>query len=306
MGLLLSLTSFACRIGPGGWYRSVVIDSDTETVVMKDRIDSSGNGLREGVRDDLAESGHMIHEYGPATPDGKYPLRNFFSTDRKYRLIEREKNQELLRGEFGSVYAKTTYYYDSMYRGQATGFEVNSYSKLVSSDSPSIGASVPVDAASRVAAVSLVRIVKARPGFAILAATYSPDGRLQSLTVDAARGGDWVAANELSGNNPPIGGGRFHDGGIQLRPWYGIPDHFPVEAYTAEPSVQWPPTGYPERLTAVHLHYDRNRWVRQDIYENGVRTASRSLQFPATESDRVLAPIDGRRGFGRWTQAAWD
>ncbi len=305
MCLLVSVVLLACRVGPGGWYRSVSIDSTTATLVMHDRIQSSGNQLREGFRDDLALSGHQIAEYGAET-GGRYPLRNSFLTDRQYRLIERGKNEELLRGEFGSVYAKSTYFYDSRYRGQATGFEVNSYSKLVSSDLPTLTATVPAESAAQLVAVSLVRIVRAHPGVAVFAATYSPDGQLQSLSVDAARGGDWVVANEFVGSNPPINGGRFYGAGIHLRPWYGIPSSFPVEDYITAPAVRWPSIGYPEQFAAVHLHYESNSWVRQDIYVDGNQTVSRSLHFPSTSSGRALAAIDSHRGFGRWTRAAWD
>jgi hypothetical protein len=304
--LFLAVAAYACRLDCGGWYGSMSIDPATSTLAMHDPLERSGKRALVGFRDDVTQSGHSIEHYGAETPSGKHPRLNYFSTDSQYRLIYREKYQELLHGDFGSVYAQSTYYYDARYRGQATGFEVNGYSKLVGSESPSVTSSIPAESSGQVVAISLVRVLRAHPGFAVLSATYSPNGKLQSLSVDAARGGDWVGASEFVGSDPPINGGRFYGGGIQLRPWYGIPSNFPVQAYTANPTAVWPNAGYPEEFAAVHLHYDANRWVRQDTYVDGIRTESRNLHFPSTAQDNMLEPIDSHRGFGRWTRATWD
>jgi hypothetical protein len=302
-----SIIAVGCtRWNCGGWYRDASIDATTATLAMHGPIETSGRPVEAAFLDDAIAAGHIIEHYGPTASEGGRPRLDFFFTDAAYRLIYRQKNQELLRGDFGVVFAKSMYYYDTRYKGQATGFEVCGYSKLSGTERPVTVPSIPSEASARLVAVSLVRIVRTHPELAILSATYSADGRLQSLSADAARGGDWVGSSEFVGGRPPINGGRFYGHGLELRQWYGMPRDFPVDAYIADPKVAWPAAGFPEVMLVVHLHYDSNRWVRQDTYIDGVRNGSRYLHFVSTAQDQMLGPIDSRRGFGQWTRAAWD
>lgn len=288
----------------GGWYRGMAIDARTARVRMTDRLATTLLPSDSGFRDDVVQAGHVIDQLGPETADRWRPRMNFFFADSTYRLLYRQKDQELLRGPFGSVYGKSVYFYDVRYKGQPTGFEVETYSKIKGVETPTIVDKLPASL-GELCAISLVRVVRAHPEYATFAATYSVTGQIQSLNIGAARGGDWVGAGEFIGSEPPINGGGFYAGAIDLRPWYGIPRMFPVD-YQELPRVVWPESGFPEQLTAVHLHYDRNRWVRQDTYREGVRASTRYLNFPSTQQDLALEVVDLNRGFGRWTDAKWD
>jgi hypothetical protein len=194
---------------------------------MIDKLRASRPPDGSGFQDDVIQAGHAIEQLGPLNSEHRRPRLNYFSTDSAYRLIYRHKDQELLQGPFGSIYAKSDYFYDALYKGQATGFEVEAYSKRIGVELPVL-VDVPPGDLGELCAVSLVRIVRADPEYKALSATYSSAGQLQSLNVSSARGGDWVS------------GDGFYSNRIDLRPWQGIPRGFPVADYRKDPRVLWP------------------------------------------------------------------
>ena len=113
----------------GGWYRDISIDSKTARVTMIDKLQASRPPDGSGFQDTFRQAGHAIEQLGTLNGGHRRPMLNYLSIDSDYRLIYREKDQELLQGPFGSIYAKSVYFYDARYRGQATGFEVEAYSK---------------------------------------------------------------------------------------------------------------------------------------------------------------------------------
>lgn len=242
-------------------------------------------------RDDLASAGHTINHLGPAGLGGARSHFNFFFTDRGYRILYREKDQELLSGAFGTVYSRTNYYYDNYYHCQPTHFEVvaGPGSARAGVEFPVVGQIAAVPSEAKLEAISLVRIVHTPPTVTTFSVTYSPDGVLRAFHIHAESRG------ESSGNNKDI----------DLRSWFGIPPSFPLAEYTARPSAFWPESNFPEEITVVNLHYTQNHVVKQDSYIGKDPTGSRILTYRITPQDLALASIDRRRGFGEWTPTIW-
>ncbi len=302
LALSLSALQTACHSDFGGNYREAHVNPQSERITLTGRVHGGLPG-QAFFQDDPVHVGHAIRQFGQDSHGHRSQL-NLFFTDHDYRLTYREKCQELLSGPFGRIYGKSDFYYDRRYHGQPTAFQVEAYSKLLRVEFPEVSNSPPSTHGS-IQAVSLVRVLRARPELLVVSATYSPQGDLYVLSVDGARGGDWISPNEIHGE-PLIIGGRFYGSGLELKPWYGIPRTFAVEAYLADPQRSWGGTpSLPEELALVNIHYDRNAWVRQDMYQGRDRSV-RYLRFPETAEDVALKGIDARRGFGAWTAATWE
>jgi hypothetical protein len=294
-----------CRPGyTGGWYRDVAIDPTSSRLTLLERLPQPPKRDESAFHDELVEIGRTVRHLGPEGSDGTRSSFGFFLLDRAYRVKYRKKRHELLRGEFGSVSSETSYWYDQRYRGQATSFEVGAHSLGIGTQGPIVSEVSSSPGVDRVVAMSFVRVVRASPEYAVFSATYSPDGVLQWLDVSAARNGDRAEAAALVGTDPPINGGGSL-GARGLRDWYGVPSRFPLAPYLASGEPFWPSSAFPEVVTAVQLHLDRDRWVRQDLFRDGKR-ASQLLYFPDSRQDKMLAVIDLNRGFGSWTSATWD
>jgi hypothetical protein len=59
------------------------------------------------------------------------------------------------------------------------------------------------------------------------------------------------------------------------------------------------PTPYKVVLDAIHFHFNRNRWVQQDLETAGGPVESKFLEFAYTSEDAVLDPVDSKRAFGQ-------
>lgn len=174
--LVAALAAGGCRRDRGGWYRDATVDPSSAQLKMINQFEHRPLQHESAFHDEPTNTGRIVEHLGPEGPDGRRPRFDFFFADREYRVLYRQKNHELLRGSFGSVYAETRYWYDQRYRGQPTGFTIEGHSKGKGSQSPSLVEPYPPLAAQQIVAMSLVRVVRAHPEFAIFSATYSPDG----------------------------------------------------------------------------------------------------------------------------------
>jgi len=245
---------------------------------------------QDTFRDDLISAGHTINHVGPADADGTRSHFNFFFTDRSYRILYREKDQELLSGTFGTVYAQAIYYYDQRYHCQPTHFEVKAGAGRAGVEFPAVDQVAAVPLGTTLNAISLIRIVHTPPTITIFSVTYSPDGVLRAFHIDVSSGSAGVSNSK--------------DSAI-LRDWFGIPASFPIAEYMARPSASWPESNFPEEVTVVNLHYAQNRLVKQDSYAGKKSKGSKILTYRTTPQDLSLASIDQHRGFGEWTPAIW-
>ncbi len=243
---------------------------------------------------------HHINHVGPFRDVGRAErgrvYYNMFTASSDYTLMTRTKEQLLLDGPFGRVYAKSVYYYAREYVGQATTFEVRSYLLQLPYEQPeevtSLRPGLPLDG------ISVVRVLRHEPGFLVISADYGPNGEMAAIHVNGTKSGEWTnlpTDSKLAGLE--LGVSRFRDWSTE-RARFGFPEMFPVASFLDTPTPAWGVAPYTEHVTAVHLHYARNRWVVQHVFPSGAPPMTRVLRFVVTPEDAALEPIDDSRRFG--------
>jgi hypothetical protein len=223
---------------------------------------------------------------------------NAFAVSYDGRLLYRNKYQELLRGPFGTVYAESTYYYSEQYKGQTPEFTTVAYANSMEHEPPEIGEALPPDEALNLSAVSVVRIFRAPPELLIVSANYDAHGAIQSIHVNGAKGGDWVHSNEVPDPYRGLGVATMFGDRPAARAYYGLPGAFPVEAYRRDPTDVFGHSALESDLDVVHLHFNRNQWVQQDVFRPQELIKRRILRFQVTEQDLVLDSWDEQGAFG--------
>jgi len=270
--------------------------------------------LKMWVGDEVPEPKHPTSDYYFQFPyaNGTYSVEHFGAGAQRTRynfilvrpddsLISRSKYQVLLAGKFGTVYGESTYFYDPMYKGQANDFFTVAYFNSVGSEPFQIASSLPAGLNLSLDAVSLIRVFQAAPEFLIVSANYAPDGHLESLHVNGARHGDWVHSSELVRLYPGLGVATMIGDRPQTREYFGLPAAFPTQEYLHKPANVFARVNLIGVMDVVNLHYDRNRWVRQESFlPDGTRSV-RFLTYVATDEDKALDPVDKSRMFGRFS-----
>lgn len=245
---------------------------------------------------------------------GGYTVTHFEPTGKVYyddftvnadgTLSSRFKRQLLLSGPFGNVYAETTYFYAPEYSGQETQFFTVPNSN--GGHEPFQLVSSPPSTRLELSAISVVRIFRAAPEFLIASANYAPDGHLESLHVNGSEHGEWVHSNTVHALYPGLDVATVIGDRPSTREKFGIPKVFPVQQYLGRASSPFGKSSFTIFMDAVNLHYDRNRWVQQDIFLPDATHQKRYLTYRVTRADEILASIDNSRGFGQfaWTRTS--
>jgi hypothetical protein len=213
-------------------------------------------------------------------------------------LITRTKYQVLLSGPFGTVYAHTTYFYGPEYKGQSTEFMTVLYMNGAGSEPFQLIPALPTTDNLPLSAISVVRIFQAPPEFLVVSANYAPDGYLESLHVNGAKHGDWVHSNEVAALYPRLEVATMIGDRPQTREHFGLPSQFPIQRYPGSSDKIFAKGETKSMLDVVNLHYDRNRWVRQDSFLPDGSHSTRFLTYAVTEEEKILEPIDKTRTFG--------
>jgi hypothetical protein len=223
-----------------------------------------------------------------------------FHVDSTNRLITRSKYQELLTGPFGTVFAKTTYHYADDYKADnwATSFTTALYVADVPHE-PSETIAAPSVTGMEISAVSVVRIFHNGPDFVVVSANYAHDGHFESISVDGSKNGEWVGDRFTIPGIDGIRNGTSISSGFKTRTAFGLPKVFPVADYITHPAPVCGSAILTSSLDVVNLHYNRNRWVKQDSYGGG-SMQTRFLEFRFTPEDKALETIDRQRLFGEY------
>jgi hypothetical protein len=226
---------------------------------------------------------------------------NSFHVDGEDRLITRSKYQELLSGPYGIVYAETTYHYADDYKGDnwTTSFETALYLADLPHEPAQIIDSLPSTGRLDITALSVIRVFRTDQEYVVASANYAPDGHLESISVSASKDGKWLGNRFTLPGTPRIGAGTLIGDHPSTRIAFGLPREFRLAAYLTKAVPLFGPAILPSTIDVVNLHYNRNRWVRQDSFENGGR-ATRILAFRFTDEDKALEAIDRQRLFGEY------
>jgi len=270
--------------------------------------------LKMWVGDEIPEPKHPASDYyfRFVQADGNYSVAhygagdqpicyNYFLVRPNNSLISRSKNQVLVAGEFGTVYGESTYFYDPMYAGQANEFFTVSYMNGVGGEPFRVVSAFPAGSNPSLDAVSLIRVFQAAPEFLIVSANYAPAGHLESLHVNGAKKGNWVHSTEIKALYPGLEVATMIGDRPKTREYFGLPATFPTQQYLQKPANIFPRVGLNSVMEVVNMHYDRNRWVRQESFLPDGTRSLRFLTYVVTEEDKVLEPVDNRRMFGQFS-----
>ena len=243
----------------------------------------------------ISSDRYTVDHYGP----GAKVNYNEFMVDSD-SVSTRTKYQVLLSGAYGTVYGKSTYFYGPQYKNDpGTEFLTVLYMNEIGCEPFQLVPALPPEQKLTLSAISVVRVLKALPEFLVVSANYAPDGHLESLHVNGAKGGNWVHSNEVAVLYPKLGVATMIGDRPATRQYFGLPAEFPVQT-PHDPGKIFGHSEVASTLDVVNLHYDRNRWVSQDLFTVDNSRSTRFLTYNVTEEDRVLEPIDQMRAFGQF------
>jgi hypothetical protein len=280
---------------PKGFYRTMDIDPQSLLVTFSDLLPNHCETCGPFYWPFTGQTG----DYSVDHYDGKqpYPHRvryNAFAVSAENRLGSRTKYQELLHGLFGTVYAQTQFLYGSTSGYRGIKFYAYLYANEAEHEPPQIIAELP-GTHLELSAITLVRVFRSPPEYIVLIAQYAPDGYLEFLSVDGAKDGNWVHRSELQSLDESLGLGTGDQTKNRIR--FGFPERFPVADYLKKAQPVWKVAAVPSTLDVVNLHYERNRWVRQDSFSRRGKE-TRFLTYAVTPQDLMLEPIDKIMPFG--------
>jgi hypothetical protein len=203
------------------------------------------------------------------------------------------KEDEILRGPFGSVNATKECFYtrpiQNVYSSVSVEFNGNDLEHELPSE-----VSKPAEDLPALTSLSLVRIFRTSPEYVIVSANYEANGGLGSLNFGEAKDG-----------NPVDGGGtsvyRTPDPQVnesqekELAPVltkYGIPTHIDVQEYLLSRRMPLPAVAFAQEKNVMNEFYGFGKFIRQDELKNGAIVATRWLQPSVTEEEKqTLDPL---------------
>ncbi|MDQ2842729.1 MAG: hypothetical protein M3Y72_17160 [Acidobacteriota bacterium] len=202
-----------------------------------------------------------------------------------YRTV---KQDEILRGRYGSLYATKACFYDrSLESGYSTVSVGSYYNELGYKD---LGHEIPFELSERpkdlppLTSVSVVRVFRADPEYVIASASYEPDGKLGSLHVDKTEGGDWVTGFGQ------VTGVSLREDQALMTTW-GISGRIDIQRYLRTRRLPITPGTFPEVFDLLNQHYGYDKIIRQDKLSHGVAVSSRFLQPSTTPEEEILNPV---------------
>ncbi len=196
-------------------------------------------------------------------------------------LLDRSvKQDEIMKGPYGTLYATKTCFYNRPIEGGASAVSIGSYSN-------DLGHEVPVELTAApnnlppLTSVSVVRIFRASPEYIIASANYEPDGNLGSLHVDKTAGGDWVS------------GSASVNLGLEqtLLATYGVSRRIDFQQYLSSRRLALSPAALPDVANLLIRFYGYGKMIRQDNLNHGVVIGSRFLQPSITPEEKILDPV---------------
>lgn len=274
-------------------FLTMTIDPDTLTV----KLDGLLPFLSSPSHDFYQRSSGNTISIAHLGPDGSHISYNAFVVDPDGTLITRNKTQVLMQGLYGTVFAASTYYYGKQYNHQSTDFHAELYFNEGSHE-PAQQAEI-INEPGALSAVSVVRVFRAPPEFLVVCATYDTTGRLLVLSVNGSKNGDWVHSNEIQSLYPDLDVGTIYVDKRKTREYFGLPETFPIDDYLQKTQNEAQKVALASYSDTINLHYQRNRYMRQDVFRVDGSHATEFFKYTITPEDRQLEPVDDQIKFGR-------
>jgi hypothetical protein len=204
-------------------------------------------------------------------------------TTRDGRLDTTVKKDMLLTGDFATIYAEKTCFYNSpMQRGYSSvkiSFFSNGYAQAY--DKPTVFPGAP-EVVPPLSSVSLVRVIHNEADYTLVSADYEATGELRAFHVARAHDGNiYPATDEVS--YPP----NSLDPRVEK---YGIPSILKIDSDSSLPRLQLPSVRESEVSTWLIRFHDFGKLIHQQQLREGQPLSSRWLQPSVTEEEHIIGP----------------
>jgi hypothetical protein len=295
---ILSIVLLACGCRPTiANYRHMKVDPDSLQVSFSDRLSQNASPEPYYFVFHMSDGQIQVTHFAEGT-DEKHNTYNFFFVGKDGRLVNRQKREQLLVGLFGTVYADIDYFYSDIYGSQPTTLETALYFNDAGHEAAKNLSALPAEA-DRLDGVSVVRVFRGGPQYLVATANYGSDGHLESISINGSKDGNWIHSNYVSPADNSFEVGTMMGDRPETRKRFGLPAQFPIQTYQRPNDSVFLQTQYELVLDAVNFHFNRSRWVKQDVVRAGGEVETRFLEFIFTQEDQDLNRIDSRRTFGR-------
>jgi hypothetical protein len=225
-------------------------------------------------------------------PGGSGPQRLLYLETHPNGLLDRTvKSDVLLVGDFGTVYADRTCFYNRPLQDSYSSVSLRFFSNGYPSgyESPTVLARAPA-VVPPLTSIGLIRILRDEAGYTLAAADYEATGTLRNIQVLKAKGGEVSASTETVVISPGADGKYSLSAKDSRLIRYGIPFRFAIDNYRSSKQLQLSPAPSPEESTWVILFYDFGKTIQQQQLRAGVPISSRWLQPSVTEEERQIGP----------------
>jgi hypothetical protein len=205
----------------------------------------------------------------------------YLETNRDQQLDRTVKSDLIKAGDFGTVYAQKTCFYNRPVQSSYNSVSV----RFFSSGYPS-GYERPVELPKRpevvpsLSSLSLVRILRHGTGHLLIEADYESTGELRSVQAVTASGGN-VTSYPLT--SYPL------DSDIVTLQKYGVPFRWEIKKDSHGVLRQLPQPAAAEELSLFIRFYDFGKLIEEEQLRGGV-AVTRWLQPSVTEEERQIGP----------------
>ena len=207
----------------------------------------------------------------------------FLETRIDGKLDRTVKSDLLLVGDFGTVYAQKTCFYNrpfqSNYSSVRTGFSSDGYSSHFEEPAELAGAPKLLPPLT---SASLVRIIRNEADYALVSADYESTGEPRGLQVAS------VSEGKISPGTHQLSY-RLDSKDPRLDK-YGMPFHLDINGYLSSHRLQLPSVTGPEESTWLIQFYDFGKLIQQRQLRAGVPISSRWLQPSTTKEEQIIGP----------------
>lgn len=227
----------------------------------------------------LTSINHM--ERGPGEPEAHVALS--LETTPDGRLDLTDKKNVLLIGDFGTIYAEKTCFYNRPIQSNYSSVKIsvfdNGYTPAY--DKPTLLPAAP-RTVPLLTSVSLVRVVHNEADYTLVTADYEATGELRNFHVARANSGKiYPATDEVS---YPL---NSKDPRLEK---YGIPSTLKVDSDLSRHPLRLPSVGVSDVSTWLIQFHDFGKLIHQQQLREGVPVSSRWLQPSVTEEEHTIGP----------------
>lgn len=214
----------------------------------------------------------------------------YLETNRNHQLDRTVKSDVLLVGDFGTISADRTCFYNrpiqSSYSSVSVKFQSNGYPTAFEQPTlvPHAPAIVPP-----LSSVSLIRIFRDEGGYTLVSADYESTGEFTSIQVAKAHHGTISPGTDVVSY-------RLGSKDVRLDK-YGIPFSLDIGRYLASHHLYLPSPKSSDESTWVIQFYEFGKLIQQQQLKGEVAVATRWLQPSVTEEEREIGPECDARFF---------